>query len=115
MTIVQHDGVRVELEDIGEGRSGDYDAEDPDDVPLMRFTVLKLEKDGSWEPVDDASYCTQIPAYTSPADMERLAQLILVSVEDAVLAGKSVKKRCEELSWINPTWGTKFMRTDWVL
>ena len=33
--------VSVELEDIGEGLSGDYDPNDKDDIPLLRFTVLK--------------------------------------------------------------------------
>ena len=30
-------GVRVCWEDIGEGICGDYDPDDPDDIPLLRF------------------------------------------------------------------------------
>jgi len=42
--------VRVELEWIGEGYEGDYDPEDPEDVPLLRFTVYRREGDW-WEQV----------------------------------------------------------------
>ena len=92
--------VVVVLEDIGEGWNGDYNPEDPDDTPLVRFSVL--EKDGEvYLPVDDASYCTQLSIFTNREQLEAIARSILAEVAPEVLAGNSVKRLCERLSWIN--------------
>lgn len=107
--------VRVDLDwSCGEGISGDYQGPEEDDIPLLRFDVFR--KSGrSWEIVDDASYCTQIPAYTSKKEIKRLAAYLLKEVEDGVASGVSIKKLCEDLSWINPTWGTKKSVDGWWL
>lgn len=124
MVMVEDRGVRVELEDIGEGVSGDYNPKDKLDIPLLRFTVLRevhdahepAEDEGyEWEQVDDASYCTQIDARLSVKTHVRLAELIMREVGDEVRARHSVKKLCERLSWINPTWGTKREKRGYVL
>lgn len=94
--IVEHQGVAVELEDIGEGLSGDYDPSDPYDVALLRFTVLL-----NGEQVEDASYCTRIPADTDSITQATLAATILEQVIEEVLCGHSIKRLCEELSWID--------------
>lgn len=88
--------VDVVLEDLGEGRNGEYDESDPEDVPLLRFTVFK---DG--EQVEDASYCTTIPTSASRAEQFQIAFNILSQVYEDVQAGNSVKKLCESLSHIN--------------
>jgi len=96
--------VKVEFENIGEGRCGDYDPDDPDDVNLLRFSVYYLCDEIAWVPVDDASYCTQLPANTSREILEQATRRIMDEVEDAVRSGDSVKKMCEELSWMSPDW-----------
>lgn len=58
--MLEEDGIRVEWEDIGEGICGDYNPEDPDDIPFLRFSVSIL-LDGQWEAVEDASYCSRVP------------------------------------------------------
>ena len=88
--------ISVELEDIGEGLSGDYDPEDKDDIPLLRFTVLE---DG--EPVEDASYCTQVPTDITPTEATKIMEAIMNEVHDPVVQGLSIKKMCERLSWID--------------
>ena len=88
--------ISVELEDIGEGLSGDYDPEDKDDIPLLRFTVLE---DG--EPVEDASYCTQVPTIISITEATKIMEAIMNEVHDPVVQGLSIKKMCEHLSWID--------------
>ena len=35
---------------------GDDDPDDPDDTPLLRFSVLR-----NGEQIDDGSYCTRMP------------------------------------------------------
>ena len=94
------DTVRVELEDIGEGYNGDYDPDDPNDTPLLRFTVSKHE-DGEWYQIDDASYCTQLPVSITEEQANSVLNFIMNEVYDAVIGGNSIKRRCELLSWIS--------------
>ena len=62
--------IRMELEDLGEGWNGDYDEEDPDDTPLLRFSFYAINPDGDedqpdrvrYDQLDDCSYCTAIDA-----------------------------------------------------
>lgn len=92
--------VRVELEWIGEGWSGDYDDRDPDDEPLLRFTVSH-RVNGEWEQVDDASYCTQLSALTTTEEeRRRILASIMEQVYDDVAGGRSIKRLCEDLSWL---------------
>lgn len=93
------DTIKVELESIGEGYYGDYDPGNPADVPLLRFTVLKLV-DGEWEQIDDASYCTELPEWIDNDYQMQVLTYIMDEVYDAVVGGASIKKRCELLSWI---------------
>lgn len=91
--------VKVTLTDIGEGYNGDYDPEDPEDAPLLRFDVYRW--DGiDWEAVEDASYCTAIPVTTPRERLVELAAVIMDAVHDDVVAGISVKKTGESLSWL---------------
>ena len=91
-----HPRITVELEHIGEGWDGDYDPEDSNDDALLRFTVLKND-----EPVDDASYCTQLPDSLSKNQQLQVATFILDWVYEPLVAGHSIKKLCERLSWID--------------
>jgi hypothetical protein len=97
------DGVKVEWEDIGEGIHGDYDEGDPEDIPLFRFYISKLVF-GEWEEISDASYCTLVPTGTSDDVQRKLLQILMDRVFDEVKNGHSIKKLCERLSWIDPTW-----------
>lgn len=95
------DGVKAEFENIGEGCCGDYNPDDPDDVNLLRFYVSKLEN-GKWEGVEDASYCTQLPAQTSKIVLMMALRHIMEEVGDEVRSDSSIKKICERLSWLSP-------------
>ncbi len=99
MPISESDGVRVEIEDIGEGISGDYDENDPEDIPLVRFYISCLVN-GEWEELEDASYCTQLPATLDENLLKVATDIILEEVKDRILEGHSIKKICERLSWI---------------
>lgn len=91
--------VRVRLSHIGEGIFGDYDPNDKEDIPLLRFDVEKFDN-GDWEPVDDASYCTRIEADRYFTDVIAAMTVIMTEVYAAVEDGHSIKKTCERLSWI---------------
>lgn len=103
--------VKVCLEYIGEGSNGDF-INDGIDKPLMRFSVVKKEPcdddidhpDWNWVEVDDSSYCTQIPVDTDKTIMTELASIILNRVQESVMDEDSIKKLCQELSWIDEDW-----------
>lgn len=128
MELIQDD-VKIELEDIGEGLSGDYDPEDPDDVPLLRFSTYvrgalrqkyldqneyglddwmpmddpndaALHPDG-WVPVADASYCTRLPATLSDEDQQRALKVLMAQLYEPVVA-MSAKKAAQAASWTGP-------------
>ena len=48
--------LRVEMEWIGEGMDGDYDPDDPKDVPLLRFSLWQ-RNGNEWDYVEDTSCC----------------------------------------------------------
>jgi hypothetical protein len=114
------DNVAVVLEDIGEGRDGDYNADDPTDEAFYRFTVFvqvdpesgkplradqaRSEVDATWDAVDGASYCTQLPCSVSHALRIRATAYLLEEFYDvlATFPTTSVKKLGERLSWIKP-------------
>ena len=60
--------LKLELQNIGEGLAGDYDPNDPNDVPLLRF-YLSRRTHGDWEEVESASRCTMIDA-RAPIDRQ---------------------------------------------
>ena len=96
------DNVRVDLCYIEEGINGNYNPDDPDDIPLLRFDVYVMV-DNEWEPVDDASYCTMLPL-TISMRQEALALSYLMEFFYSVLhydPTANVKKLGERLSWIN--------------
>lgn len=93
--------LRVVWENLNEGICGDYTGE-PDDVNLLRFTVY-IKRGDQYEEVDDASYCTNIPADTEPEILLKGLQLLLkeydVLQRDPYV---SVKKIGERLSHMSP-------------
>ena len=94
---------KVVWEYIGEGWSGDYNPEDSEDTPLLRFSCYECDEHGftmdadAWRQMDDASYCTRMPVGTPVQVLARAAGIILEAIEDV-----NYKKRLEELSWFCP-------------
>ncbi|TRZ50083.1 MAG: hypothetical protein D4S01_07430 [Dehalococcoidia bacterium] len=96
---------RVTWEYLGEGWAGDYDADDPDDTPLLRFSCdVRRHVDGTkahpvrgnpWEGMDDASYCTRMPITTPKRVLCQAAGIIL----EAIDTDGSYRKELERLSW----------------
>ena len=112
--------LKVELVDIGEGLQGDYNENDPKDIPLMRFDVyirnpeayeenLKSEKplDDSyvgWEAVEDASYCTNLSAWCPASILGKATEAIFYKYRAEITSYPlyfSVKKLGEWMSHIS--------------
>ena len=93
------DKFRVDWFNAGEGLCGDYNPSDPEDQNFLRFDVY-CNVEGKWEEVEDASYCTRVPADTALTTLKHLCSRILARYEDTEYPNCSVKKLGEELSWI---------------
>lgn len=102
-----YDGVlRVDWYNAGEGVSGDYDPDDPEDINLLRFDVyIKGNKDNGkeWLEVTDASYCTNMPADTPEPTLEKALRYIFKRYREVINGPDhpSVKKLGEGLSHIS--------------
>lgn len=101
---IENNLVKVEWYNADEGWSGDYDPDDPNDENLLRFDVYRRGPDGEWEEVEDASYCTQMPASTCKEVLQRALRMLLKEYTNALSSNPncSVKKLGESLSWICP-------------
>jgi hypothetical protein len=91
---------KVVWEYIGEGMSGDYNQEDEDDYPHLRFSCYKRPEGHvkgifEWEQMDDASYCTCLPTSTPKTILKLASDKIMLSLHE------DYKKRLEELSWLS--------------
>ena len=97
----------MDLDDLGEGDNGDYDPEDVDDTPLLRFSFYR--KAGENDPdeelmeIHDSSYCTLIDARLDLETRLACAAVIFSNVYDAAgpypdeyAAG--AKRACESMS-----------------
>ena len=100
---IDNDIVRADWYDAGEGICGDYNPEDPDDIPLLRFDIY-IKQGDDWEPVDDASYCTRMPVTERLEMLTRSLYVIFKEYNDVLKDDPeaSVKKLGESLSWISP-------------
>jgi hypothetical protein len=91
--------VMIEFVNLGEGRDGDYQPSDPEDINLLRFDVSRRE-DGEWVGVEGASYCTQVAASTPAAERGRLLSMLMDEFYQPVTDRVSIKRAAERLSWI---------------
>ncbi len=106
---VEDDEFAVKVSWIGEGVDGDFDPMRPDDVPYLRVDVEKRVGE-DFEDMENASYCTQVPAYASPETRETLARYVLMTL-DMGCTGKSDLECISEIdlsmieSCVRPTAG----------
>jgi len=99
MELIKED-IKVEWVELGEGFSGEYDPNNPDDMELLRFYVSKCHEN-EWIDLSDASYCTLFPANTEKELKKRGLQYIMNKIFIPASKGESIKKICEELSWLD--------------
>ena len=95
--------IRADWYRAGEGYNGDYNPNDPHDEELLRFDIYIADDIGvTWEPVDDASYCTCVSVHTDKKTLEKKLMIIYNEYNDALSDDPyaSVKKLGERLSYI---------------
>ena len=115
---ISDDGmVKVEWTDLSEGRCGDFNPDDPDDVALLRYDAvvrrtndsadeqrdLEPGSDPDWGIKDNGSYCTQVEVDTDDATLEVLARMIANALADNLDNG-GWKSTAERMSWVDVTW-----------
>lgn len=110
MVWMEQGRVRMELEHIGEGNEGDYDVDDDDDTPLLRFSFyVRNHDDPCWISLSDTSYCTAIDA-RSPWEVRLACAAVLFQEVGPALKpgldevvdsnwGRRAKNTCEQMSW----------------
>jgi hypothetical protein len=108
--------VQVAWVELGEGWSGEYNEDDPEDIELLRFDTfvrgplieaLRLEGemvDDEWAWVHNGSHCTRFPVATSPELQLAALRYIMERVGPALEAGDSPSRLLDEMSWIEPGW-----------
>lgn len=102
--VVSENGlVKVVLEYIGEGYQGDYDPEDSEDEPLLRYSLYRKndDDDDDWDAVDDGSYCTYLSVNDDRDKLVQVANTILLQVKDGLTSYNRQKSLYERLSHIN--------------
>jgi len=106
--VVKMGNLKAEWSRLGEGLSGDYNPNDPEDVELLRFDVSYLpDGEENWEAVPDASYCTRFPVDACYDLKLKALNTIICEYYDACSGNynefsPSVKRLGERLSWICP-------------
>ena len=107
--LIHDDYLLAEWFNADEGISGDYNADDPNDVNLLRFDISYNTnppdvEDYEWEGVEDACYCTQVEADEPVENLLKLLWIIFKEYKNvlpAYLQGSSVKKLGEGLSYLS--------------
>jgi len=96
---------RVVIGYFGEGRSGDYNPDDPEDKPHLRFYCDEqsepsdgMDYDDYWEQITDGSYCTLLTTDVPLQEIVRFAGIIMDVLEN----NESPKKELEQLARWRP-------------
>jgi len=95
--------VVVEWVELGEGWSGDYDSNDPEDEELLRFDAYI--KNHEWE--DDYptySYCTQFPVSATPEQRQAGLKYLMSHLYPFMSKNEWCRGEAESLSWISLDW-----------
>jgi len=92
----------LQWEYVNEGYSGFYNPDDPDDAPLLRFTIYEWIEGhysnghwvySDWQQKEDASYCTLLPVGTDADLLRRFGERLL---------GATGRRELEFLTWTTP-------------
>lgn len=89
---------QVVLEYIGEGYSGDYSPDDPEDVPLLRFSCSRYNvASDEWEELPNSSYCTHLSVDEDRDNLLKAARNIL----DCIQGTDIYNRKLQEMSWLD--------------
>lgn len=77
------DGLSVTLGwDCGEGNEGEFNEDDKQDEPLLRFDIsMSISVGSEEEELQDSSFCTQLVAYADRKLLTKAAKIVLKEAE----------------------------------
>lgn len=102
---LERDGLGVGVEYIGEGRDGDYDERNEEDVPLARFWLYAagVSEEEAEEQAEttfrDTSYCFGVEADAPDEELSAALEYLWRKAHPTWKAGGSMKRVAEMLSW----------------
>lgn len=116
MTLIKGN-VRIDWTNIGEGVSGDFDPEDPEDENLLRFDLYRRQnRKAGWDELE--SYCTNTRADTPADQLHALLEILMDQFFEPASDNQSVRRAAQEMSWISADWiesrTERFGRHAWV-
>lgn len=89
-------GLNVSLNwECGEGRDGDYDCDNVEDSPLLRFDVWY-----KGDQMENGSQCTRLKATDNKLLLVEATKIILRQTEHCLLSEEGLKRDMERLSWM---------------
>ena len=99
----------VAFGNIGEGWSGDYDEEDPQDENLLRLYVYMRDMQDKalpWKEVEEGSVCTALPALTPGSVRKGILAVVLAEADASVdKEQRSISRHLmDEFSYISAEW-----------
>ncbi|MCL4722816.1 MAG: hypothetical protein KJZ90_00875 [Rhodocyclaceae bacterium] len=97
--------IGVAFADIGEGRNGDYNPEDPEDEALLRLDFMQKDEGGEF--VDtDGSGCTNVSVSATKEERQRFLELAMAHAQKHIIRDKSTnfKMLCGALTWMSKDW-----------
>ena len=113
IAVVDDNLIKVEMAYIGEGYNGDYDENNPEDKPLLRFYTYINTHHGTddsnsfWEDLEDGSCCTTIPKDSDITHIVDAAKKILAELRKTITCYDeekgipSAKHVAEKMSWLD--------------
>lgn len=93
--------VIIEWVELGEGYSGDYDPDDPEDEELLRFDAYI--NNHQWEE-PTYSYCTLFPVSATPEQRMAGLQYLMEHLYEPMSKKEYCRGDAERLSWISLEW-----------
>ena len=104
---IESENFLVIISHIGEGYEGDYNEEDPEDKPLLRYDIY--HKSNEDEVIPDGSSCTNISINSLSSDVEHFfkevvlveAEELLKEIEDTSYSLSSIGKKLFKYSHIS--------------
>lgn len=99
--LISDERIKVFWEYIGEGLHGDYNKDDPEDIPLLRYSAeYKNNETDEWEYID--GYCTTVPVDTPESELKKKLEVIFKTLRTLYKEDEpdGVRTISSILSWI---------------
>jgi len=89
---------------LKEGRDGDFNPDDPDDINFLRFQLFKWdEKANDYIEAPNSSYCSRVPVAISREKAIGLLDTIMETTKNELMWAGHAQETCEKLAQMEPS------------